>query len=132
MDRASARPRCALAAGHLHGFTLIEVLVALVILAVTLAAGSRAAGALLGNAERLASISAAQWCADNQLTGLRLARQFPSVGDSDFSCSQLGVAYRGRLVVRPTPNPNFRRIDARVADPDDRPLLSLSTVLSRY
>ena len=115
-----------------RGFTLIEVLVALAIVAITLAAGIKAAGALTGNAQRLIDISAAQWCADNQLTGLRLARQFPGVGDSDFSCEQLGVAYTGRLVVRPTPNPNFRRVDAVLADPAGQPLLTLSTVLSRY
>jgi general secretion pathway protein I len=111
------------------GFTLIEVLVAVAIVAVTLGAGLKAAGALTNNAQRLADVSAAQWCADNQLTALKLANQFPSVGDTQFSCSQLGRTYRGRLVVRPTPNPNFRRVDARMADDAGLPLLTLSTVL---
>ena len=114
------------------GFTLIEVLVALAIVAVTLGAGIRAAGALTNNAQRLVDVSASQWCADNHLTVLRLARQFPGVGDSDFACEQLGIAYSGRLVVRPTPNPNFRRVDAVMSDPAGRPVLTLSTVLSRY
>ena len=115
-----------------RGFTLIEVLVALTIVAITLGAGIKAAGALTGNAQRLVDVSAAQWCADNQLTGLKLARQFPGVGDSDFSCEQLGRSFSGKLVVRPTPNPNFRRADALIADDAGQPVLSLSTVLPRY
>ena len=115
-----------------RGFTLVEVLVALTIVAIALGAGFKAAGALSGNAVRLADVSAAQWCADNQLTNLKLAKQFPSVGDSDFSCDQLGRSYAGKLEVRPTPNPNFRRVDAVVADEDGLSLLTLSTVLPRY
>ena len=115
-----------------QGFTLIEVLVALTIVAITLGAGVRASGALADSAQRLSDVSAAQWCADNQLTGLRLARQYPGVGDSEFSCQQLGRNYRGKMLVRPTPNPNFRRVDAQVADDEGQPILSLSTVLSRY
>jgi general secretion pathway protein I len=114
------------------GFTLIEVLVALTIVAVTLGAGVKAAGALTDNARRLAEVSAAQWCADNQLTGLRLARQFPGVGDADFNCEQLGRNYLGKLVIRPTPNPNFRRVDAQVSDDTGQFILGLSTVLGRY
>ena len=115
-----------------RGFTLVEVLVALAIVAVALGAGFKAAGSLLDNAGRLADVSAAQWCADNQLTGLKLARQFPGIGDSDFSCEQLGRTYSGKLVVRQTPNPNFRRVDANIADEQGQPVLTLSTVLPRY
>ena len=114
------------------GFTLIEVLVALAIVAITLATGIKAAGALVRNGQRLAEVSAAQWCADNELAGLKLARQFPGVGDSDFGCEQLGASYQGKLVVRPTPNPNFRRVEAFLADTEGRPLYSLSTILPRY
>ena len=115
-----------------RGFTLIEVLVALAIVAVTLGTGIKAAGALTKNAQRLAEVSAAQWCADNQLTALKLAHQFPGVGDSDFGCEQLGATYRGKLVVRPTPNPNFRRVEAQVANADGEPVYTLLTVLPRF
>lgn len=113
------------------GFTLIEVLVALTVVAVTLGAGVRAAGALTGNTERLVAITSAQWCADNRLTAIKLARQFPDIGDGDFTCEQLGRSYRGKLVVRQTPNPNFRRVDARMFDEAGQPLLVLSTIVGR-
>jgi general secretion pathway protein I len=115
-----------------RGFTLIEVLVALAIVAVTLGAGIKAAGALSNNAARLAEVSEAQWCADNQLVSLKLSKQFPGVGDSDFKCEQLGLTYSGKQIVRPTPNPNFRRVDAVIANQAGEPVLTLSTVLSRY
>ena len=111
------------------GFTLLEVLVALAVTAIALGAGLRAAGVLTDNAARLSDVMAAQWCADNELTGLRLSRTFPGVGDADFTCEQLGRTYTGKLVTRPTPNPGFRRVDAIVSDADGRPLLTLSTVL---
>ena len=114
-----------------RGFTLLEVLVALAVVAIALAAGLRAAAALSDNAERLADVVAAQWCADNQLTEQRLRRNFPGIGDADFACEQLGRSYRGKLVTRPTLNPGFRRVDAILSTADGLPLLTLSTVLGR-
>ena len=123
MPRRAEQPR--------RGFTLLEVLVALAVVSIALAAGLRAAGVLVDNAERLSEVMAAQWCADNQLTELRLRRSFPGIGDSDFSCEQLGRSYSGKLLARATPNPSFRRVDAVVSSPDGLPLVTLSTVLGR-
>lgn len=113
------------------GFTLVEVLVALAIVAVALAAGTQAAGTLADNAARLSDTVAAQWCADNQLTTLRMTRSLPGIGDSDFACEQLGRPYRGQLRTRPTPNPSFRRVEAVVSDDQGHVLVRLTTVLSR-
>ena len=114
-----------------RGFTLIEVLVALAIVAVTLGAGIKAAGSLTNNTARLADVTAAQWCADNKLTEFKLAGRQPDIGDGDFGCEQLGRTYAGKLLVRPTPNPNFRRVDARMLDADGRQILVVSAIIGQ-
>jgi general secretion pathway protein I len=115
-----------------NGFTLVEVLVALAITALALGAGLRAAGALTDNAERLAEVIAAHWCADNALVGLRLANQFPGTGETEFACSQLGRDFSGQLRSQSTPNPNFHRVDAVVMNEAGQVMATLSTVLGRY
>ena len=57
--------------------------------------------------------------------------RLPGLGDADFACEQLGRSYRGTLRTRPTPNPNFRRVDAIVRDEAGQTLLTVSTVASR-
>lgn len=126
MVRLHAEPRRAA-----PGFTLVEVLVALAIVALTLAAGVRAAGSSTLMAERLERSVAARWCAENQLAALRLARVVPPIGEADFGCEQLGRSWAGRMRTQATPNPNFRRVDAQVLDEQGAAIVSVSTVVSR-
>jgi general secretion pathway protein I len=113
------------------GFTLIEVLVALAIVAIALVTGLQATAALTANAGRQSSVLLAQLCAENELARVRLARQMPGVGETRTACRQGGVDYQVALTVAPTPNPNFMRVDAQVFEATG-PVLRLSTVVGRY
>lgn len=113
------------------GFTLIEVLVALGIVAVALAAGVRATGSLTRNSERQSDLLLAHLCAENALVNVRLSRQMPAVGDNTSTCEQAGRSLAVRLWVQPTPNPNFLRVEAQVLDGTKR-ILALSTIVGRY
>ena len=117
--------------GPIRGFTLIEVLVALGIVAVALAAGVRATGSLTRNAERQTDLLLAHICAENALVAVRLSRQMPAVGDNASTCEQAGRTLAVQLVVQATPNPNFLRVEAQVLDGQAR-ILSLSTVVGRF
>ena len=114
-----------------RGFTLVEVLVALGIVAVALAAGARSTGALTRNADRQSDLLLAQLCAENALVAVRLAKQMPAIGDNTSTCEQGGRSLDITLSVRPTPNPNFMRAEAQVSD-QAQSLLNLSTVVGRY
>ena len=113
------------------GFTLVEVLVALAIVAIALLAGTRAASTLTSNAQRQTDIVLAHLCAENELVKARLSRQMPGVGDSTQPCEQSGRRFDVAVIVRPTPNPSFRRIAAQVLDGDNS-ILRLSTIIGRY
>lgn len=113
-----------------QGFTLIEVLVALAIVATTLLAGLQATGALTRNAQRQTDRVLAQLCAENALAQVRLSQRLPDVGDSTHPCAQAGRVLQLRLLVQPTPNPNFRRVEARLSI-EDTPVLQLTTIVGR-
>jgi general secretion pathway protein I len=115
---------------HTKGFTLIEVLVALSIVAVALMAGLKATGALSHNAERQTLAMLGQICADNELIRLRLLRQIPNIGSTQSPCLQAGLELQVELVVQPTPNPNFRRVDARVLH-QGQGILQVSTIMGQ-
>jgi general secretion pathway protein I len=113
------------------GFTLIEVLVALGIVAIALMAGLQATSALTRNAIRQSDVFLAQLCAENELVKMRLSKQMPAVGNSNIVCEQAGRRFNVALSGQPTPNPNFLRMQAQVFR-DDSPVLQLSTVVGRF
>ncbi len=114
------------------GFTLIEVLIALGIVALALAAGSQATMSLTRNAQRQSDLLLADICAENELAKVRLARQMPPVGDAGSTCVQAGVSFNVTTATIATLNPNFRRVDVQVRDEADVPVLRVSTVVGRF
>jgi general secretion pathway protein I len=114
------------------GFTLIEVLIALGIVALALAAGSQATMSLTRNAQRQSDLLLADLCAENELAKARLARQMPAVGDSGSICVQAGISFNVTTSTIATLNPNFRRVDVQVRDEANAPVLRISTVVGRF
>lgn len=97
-----------------RGFTLLEVLVALVVIGVALAAAMRGALALTGNSVDARRMLLATIAAENRLLELRLTRTQLAVGQTTTECAEGGVAFTCEQVVKPTPNPFFRRVELRV------------------
>ena len=114
-----------------QGFTLIEVLVALAIVAMALMTGLKVSGALINNAQRQTDALLAQLCADNALLQMRLSQQLPSVGVTNITCEQASQTFDVALTVSTTPNPAFRRVDAQVFGAQF-PVLRVTTVVGRY
>ncbi|PMS22697.1 type II secretion system protein GspI [Trinickia dabaoshanensis] len=100
-----------------RGFTMIEVLVALAIIAVALAASLRAVGMLANDEGELHRRLLAGWSADNALTQVHLAREWPELGVQSFDCSQGNLPLTCTERVSTTPNPIFRRVEVSVTMP---------------
>ena len=102
-----------------RGFTLLEVLVALVIVGTALSAGLRAVGSLTANSDGLRAAMMATWSAENRLVQIRLGREFPEVGKRNFPCPQGELNLICEEEVLTSPNPQLRRIEVSVFDADN-------------
>jgi general secretion pathway protein I len=103
-----------------RGFTLVEVLVALAIVAVALAAGMRAVAQSADGATTLKERTLALWVAQNRLARAQLARPAPAGGVSEGDETQADVRFAWRETVSATPNPAFRKVEIVVARPEAR------------
>lgn len=98
-----------------RGFTLIEVLVALAILAVALAAASRASAMMADSSSGLRERLLAGWVAQNRLAELQARRAWPGVGTREGEAEQAGMKLIWHETVSATPNQAFRRIEISVS-----------------
>lgn len=103
----------------MKGFTLIEILVAVAILAVALAATTRAASLATDGTLETRQRLLATWTAQNRVAELRARRIFPSVAANRLSTEQGGLALVIDETVSETPNPAMRRVDLAVSDARD-------------
>ena len=114
-----------------RGFSLIEVLVALAIVGVALAASIRALGVGIGGAQALRERSLALQSAENRLADLRLQAVFPPLGKQRLPCPQADLALECEQWVQATPNTRFRRVTVRVRLADGPVLAELDGLASQ-
>lgn len=116
------------------GFTLIEVLVALAVLALALAAAIRAGGAYVGNQAYLQERTLAHWVARNVLTEIQLEDEWPGVGRRSDSARLAELDWEWQATVSETPDPDLRRIELAVwlgREREGEPLAGLTGFLEK-
>jgi general secretion pathway protein I len=101
-------------APHAGGFTLIEVLVALVIVAVGMAAVMSALSSSASTLSFLRDETFAQWVALNKISTIRISGQQPPVGNTDGDTDFAGRSWHWRQEVVSTEVPGVVRIDVKV------------------
>lgn len=117
-----------------RGFTLLEVLVALAVLALALAAAVSAGAAYVGNQVYLQERTLAHWVARNVLTELQLEREWPGTGKREDNTRMAGREWTWRATVAETPEQDMRRVDIDVwAGEEDKgePLAGISGFLEK-
>jgi len=103
-----------------NGFSLVEVLVALVVVALALLALARTATVQVRNFDALRERTLASWVAANVLTEARLAASLPPTGRSDGQLDLGGRHWRWQREVQSTADPEVRRVDVSVYLADAR------------
>lgn len=96
------------------GFTLIEVLVGMAIIAVTLAAASRAAGHAIETSNEMKHRVIADLVAQNRLELHKASHDWLAPGKLTGEETQAGIRMIWKEAITDTPNPAFRKIEVQV------------------
>lgn len=115
------------------GFTLIEILVALAVLAISMAAIIQASSQYVSNQVYLQKRTDAHWVARNLLVGFRMAKEWPSISTKTGVEEWGGQEWSWQLTVSQTPDQDLRRLDIEVgmAQDEDVVLANLSGFKAR-
>ncbi|PVY78106.1 general secretion pathway protein I [Tamilnaduibacter salinus] len=97
-----------------HGFTLIEVLVAVLIFGLIATTVSEVASNYIGSFERVRDKTRASWIAQNRMAELHLAENYPSVSEKTDELTFGNTDWEIDQVVSATQEPRIRRIELTV------------------
>ena len=116
------------------GFTLIECLVALFIVAVVLASATRAIGTIINDVHDSFLREVATWVADNEYNGYLINAQYPDIGKATKQISSAGFNFQVIETVSSTPNPYFRRVEIVISEASNPSYQIFKTVnfISQY
>jgi general secretion pathway protein I len=109
-----------------HGFTLIEVLVALAILAIALSASMRTLNLATDSARDSRERLISTWVLQNRLAEMEARRLFPPEGETRGETDYAGLRIQWKQVVKNTPNPAFRRVELSAGLSQDYALATLT------
>lgn len=110
------------------GFSLIEVLVALAVVAIALAAVGKTVNNNLINASYLSDRTLAHWVAMNKLNELYVTKAWPSVSETKDTVLMAEQEWAWQMVVNETPNKAMRRVDIEVGREENGKLIMFSTL----
>jgi general secretion pathway protein I len=103
-----------------RGFTLLEILAALAIVAIGVAAVTRTVQGSARTAVEAEERTVAAWVAANELAALRLSRQWPAARQTDQRAVMAGRTWHVRRKVVTTPDPDLLRVDFEVYRDEQR------------
>jgi general secretion pathway protein I len=102
---------------NVKGFTLIEVMVALTIVALSLTAVTAAMSQMIDAGNAMRDRTYASWIAQNRIAELRLLATTPDVGASNGEVEYANAEWAWRAVVSETGVEDLLRIDVSVSFP---------------
>ena len=98
-----------------RGFTLIEVLVALLVFSIIATIAAQMSSQYISTYERVRDKSLAGWVADNRMNELRLQEQLPSVSVNSDDIEYGPSRWRVDTTVINTQDPSIRRVEVDVS-----------------
>lgn len=102
-----------------RGFTLLEVLVAMAVLAISMGAVIKVAAEGGHNAGYLREQTLASWVALNKVNEVILDRSWPEVGNSQGVATLAGREWRWEMRISNTADEDLRRLDIAVSASDN-------------
>lgn len=102
-----------------RGFTLVEILIALAVLAVAMGSIIKAASDYTAGLVHLRDRTMATWVARNVLNQFQIEKDWPSVGERKGNMDMGQHEWRWVVRISQTDEPELRRLDVEVLSPDE-------------